>query len=125
MMSFFFSPGAADGRSLCADDLALPTPASTLDALFQLVASGIGIACVLSFYATQQIANGPVVSVLREYVDHNEVVRAIWPSSQYQSQKLRAFVDFLAGSVLQSSMEVTFWNESKRKIITGINQKNL
>ena len=87
------------------NDLALPTTAmaSTLDALVQLAASGVGIACVPSFCASQQIASGSLVRVLEGYVDRTEVVRAIWPSSQYQSPKLKAFIDFLAESVLPSS----------------------
>jgi DNA-binding transcriptional LysR family regulator len=31
-------------------------------------------------------------------------VRAIWPSSQYQSPKLRAFIDFLAENILPKSL---------------------
>jgi DNA-binding transcriptional LysR family regulator len=87
------------------NDLALPATAmaSTLDALVQLAASGVGIACVPSFCAGQQIVSGSLVRVLEEYVDRTEVVRAIWPSSQYQSPKLKAFIDFLAESVLPSS----------------------
>jgi DNA-binding transcriptional LysR family regulator len=92
--------------SVMVNDLVLPTTAmvSTLDALVQLAASGVGIACVPSFCATPQIESGSLVSILKEYVDRNEVVRAIWPSSQYQSPKLKVFIDFLAESVLPSSM---------------------
>ena len=89
------------------NDLVLPTTAmaSTLDALVQLAESGVGVACVPNFCARRQIAAGSLVSVLKEYVDRTEVVRAIWPSSQYQSPKLRAFIDFLAENVLPRSLE--------------------
>jgi DNA-binding transcriptional LysR family regulator len=88
------------------NDHVLPTTAmaSTLDALVQLAESGVGVACVPSFCAKRQIADGSLVSILKEYVDRTEVVRAIWPASQYQSPKLRAFIDFVAANVLPKSM---------------------
>jgi DNA-binding transcriptional LysR family regulator len=87
------------------NDLVLPAAAvvSTLDALVQLAESGVGIACVPNFCVTRQIADGSLVAILKEHVDRSEVVRAIWPSSQYQSPKLRAFIDFLAENVLPKS----------------------
>jgi DNA-binding transcriptional LysR family regulator len=78
--------------------------ASTLDALVHLAESGVGIACVPNFCARGQIADGSLVNVLKEYVDRVEVVRAMWPSSRYQSPKLRAFIDFLAGNLLPRSV---------------------
>jgi DNA-binding transcriptional LysR family regulator len=92
--------------SAMVNDLVLPTTAmaSTLDALVQLAESGVGVACVPNFCARRQIAAGSLVSVLKEYVDRTEVVRAIWPSSQYQSPKLRAFIDFLAENILPKSL---------------------
>jgi len=88
-----------------ANDFALPTTAmaSTLDALVQLAESGVGIACVPNFCARQKIINGSLVSVLNEYVARTEVVRAIWPSSRYQSPKLTVFIDFLAKNLLPRS----------------------
>jgi len=88
--------------SAMVSDLVLPITAmaSTLDALVHLAESGVGIACVPNFCATRQIAHGSLVNVLKEYVDRVEVVRAMWPSSRYQSPKLRAFIDFLAGNLL-------------------------
>jgi len=87
------------------NDLVLPAAAvvSTLDALVQLAESGVGIACVPNFCVTRQIADGSLVAILKEHVSRTEVVRAIWPSSQYQSPKLRAFIDFLAENVLPKS----------------------
>jgi len=92
--------------SAMANDLVLPTTAmaSTLDALVHLAESGVGIACVPNFCARGQIADGSLVNVLKEYVDRVEVVRAMWPSSRYQSPKLRAFIDFLAGNLLPRSV---------------------
>jgi len=90
-------------------DWALPTTAtaSTLDALIHLAVSGAGVACVPDFCATQKIAAGSLVSVLKDSVDRVEVVRAMWPSSRYQSPKLRAFIDFLAANTLPKSLPST------------------
>jgi DNA-binding transcriptional LysR family regulator len=92
--------------SAMVNDLVLPTTAmaSTLDALVHLAESGVGIACVPNFCARRQVADGSLVNVLKEYVDRVEVVRAMWPSSRYQSPKLRAFIDFLAGNILPRSL---------------------
>ena len=94
--------------SAMVNDLVLPTTAvaSTLDALVHLAESGVGIACVPNFCARRQIGNGSLVSVLKEYVDRVEVVRAMWPSSQYQSPKLRVFIYFLAENVLPRSVPI-------------------
>lgn len=94
--------------SAMVNDLVLPTTAvaSTLDALVHLAEFGVGIACVPNFCARRQIGNGSLVSVLKEYVDRVEVVRAMWPSSQYQSPKLRVFIYFLAENVLPRSVPI-------------------
>jgi DNA-binding transcriptional LysR family regulator len=92
--------------SAMVNDLVLPATAvaSTLDALIHLAESGVGIACVPNFCAKRQIGNGSLVSILKEYVDRVEVVRAMWPSSRYKSPKLRAFIDFLAENILPRSV---------------------
>jgi DNA-binding transcriptional LysR family regulator len=92
--------------SAMVNDLVLPTTAtvSTLDALVHLAESGVGVACVPNYCARRQIADGSLVNVLKEYIDRVEVVRAMWPSSRYESPKLRAFIDFLAGNLLPRSV---------------------
>jgi DNA-binding transcriptional LysR family regulator len=89
-------------------DLVLPTTAtaSTIDALIYLAERGVGIACVPDFCIRQQIADGSLVSVLREHVDHTEVIRAMWPSSRYLSPKLRVFIDFLAENLLPKVLSI-------------------
>jgi len=101
-----FAPSALD------NDLTLPTTvtASTFDALVRLAMSGIGIACVPNFCAIRQMAHGTLVRVLDTHVDRVEVVRAMWPSTRYESPKLRAFVDFLAGNLLRRSAETNLEN---------------
>jgi DNA-binding transcriptional LysR family regulator len=88
--------------SAIVNDLALPATAiaSTLDALVHLAQSGVGIACVPNFCARRQIEEGSLVNILEEHIDRVEVVRAMWPASRYQSPKLRAFIDYLAGNLL-------------------------
>jgi DNA-binding transcriptional LysR family regulator len=88
--------------SATTNDLVLPTTAtaSTVDALIYLVEHGVGIACVPDFCIRQQIADGSLVSVLKEDVDDTEVIRAMWPSSRYLSPKLRVFIDFLTENLL-------------------------
>jgi DNA-binding transcriptional LysR family regulator len=85
-----------------ANDLVLPTAAtaSTFDALVQMAESGVGITCVPDFCARRQITDGSLVNVLKDDIERLEIVRAMWPSSRYQSPKLRAFIDFLAGHLL-------------------------
>jgi DNA-binding transcriptional LysR family regulator len=76
-----------------------------------LAERGVGIACVPDFCIRQQIADGSLVSVLREHVDHTEVIRAMWPSSRYLSPKLRVFIDFLAENLVQKVSSIRKANE--------------
>jgi DNA-binding transcriptional LysR family regulator len=83
------------------DDFPLPIAAvaSTVEALVYLAEQGVGIACVPDFCVRRQVADGSLVSILREHIDDAEVIRAMWPSSRYVSPKLRVFIDFVAGNL--------------------------
>lgn len=85
-------------QSAAISDCVLPPAAmaSTFDALIHLAESGVGVACVPDFCVWRQIKGGTLVSILNGSIDRVEVVRAMWPSSQYPSPKLRVFLDFLA-----------------------------
>jgi DNA-binding transcriptional LysR family regulator len=48
----------------------------------------------------RQIAKGSLIKVLDEFVEHSGIFRAVWPSSQYMSPKLRAFVDYLSAHLI-------------------------
>ncbi|MEI9983817.1 MAG: hypothetical protein WDN69_11770 [Aliidongia sp.] len=48
-----------------------------------LAEAGIGLACVPDFSIRRQLADGSLVTVLDEYIDHKGVFRAVWPSSRY------------------------------------------
>jgi DNA-binding transcriptional LysR family regulator len=89
-------------RSTTAKEPALPTTAvsSTVEPLIALAEFGLGLACVPDFGVRRQVADGSLVIVLSEYIEHAGVVRAVWPSSRYLSPKLRVFVDFLVEHLL-------------------------
>lgn len=86
-------------RTALGHDVALPITAasSTVEPLISLAQFGVGVACVPDFAIRPQIADGSLVTILGDYIDHTGVFRAVWPSSRYLSPKVRAFVDFLAG----------------------------
>jgi DNA-binding transcriptional LysR family regulator len=89
-------------------DLVLPTAAtaSTVDALIYLAEHGVGIACVPDFCVRRQVADGSLVSVLKDHMNHMEVVRAMWPSSRYVCPKLRVFIDFLSENLLAEAPSI-------------------
>lgn len=85
-------------------DIELPIAAAvtTIEPLVSLAELGIGLACVPDFAVRRQVAEGSLVRILDEYIEHIGVVSAVWPSSQHRSPKLRAFVDYMAGHLLKS-----------------------
>jgi DNA-binding transcriptional LysR family regulator len=85
-------------------DIELPISAAvtTIEPLVSLAELGIGLACVPDFAVRRQVAEGSLVRILNEYIEHVGVVSAVWPSSQHRSPKLRAFVDYMAGHLLRS-----------------------
>lgn len=87
------------------NDVALPVTASasTVEPLIALAEEGLGVTCVPNFAIRRQLADGSLVTVLDEYVEHSGVFRAVWPSSPYVSPKLRVFVDFLAANLLPAA----------------------
>ncbi|MDB5848599.1 MAG: Transcriptional regulator, LysR family protein, partial [Rhodoferax sp.] len=87
-------PLAVDGVAL---DLDLPATAvaSTIEPLVHLAEQGLGITCVPDFAVRRQIAEGTLVCVLDDYIDHAGWFRAVWPSGRHLSPKVRVFVDFM------------------------------
>jgi DNA-binding transcriptional LysR family regulator len=85
-------------------DVALPisAAATTIEPLVSLAELGIGVACVPDFAVRRQVAEGSLVRILGEYIEHIGVVSAVWPSSQHRSPKLRVFVDYMAEHLLKS-----------------------
>jgi DNA-binding transcriptional LysR family regulator len=89
-------------RSATTCDMAIPTTAvaSTFEPLIALAEAGVGIACVPDFMVRQQLDQKTLVSVLGDYVESTEALRAVWPSSRYLSPRLRAFIDFMAAHLV-------------------------
>jgi DNA-binding transcriptional LysR family regulator len=77
-------------------DLPVSAAVTTIEPLVSLAELGIGLACVPNFAVRRQIAEGSLVRVLDEYIEHIGVFSAVWPASQHRSPKLRAFVDYMA-----------------------------
>jgi DNA-binding transcriptional LysR family regulator len=84
-------------------DIALPVSAAstTIEPLVSLAELGIGVACVPDFTVRRQVAEGSLVRILSEYIEHIGVITAVWPSSQHRSPKLRAFVDYMSEHLLK------------------------
>ena len=84
-------------------DVVLPVSAaaSTLEPLISLAEAGLGLVCVPDFAIRRQLADGALVTVLGEHIEHKGVFRAVWPSSRYVAPKLRVFIDFLAAHLFE------------------------
>jgi DNA-binding transcriptional LysR family regulator len=83
-------------------ELPISAAATTIEPLVSLAELGIGIACIPDFAVRRQVAEGSLVRILDEYIEHIGVFSAVWPSSQHRSPKLRAFVDYMAQHLLKS-----------------------
>jgi DNA-binding transcriptional LysR family regulator len=77
-------------------DLPVSAAVTTIEPLVSLAGLGLGLACVPNFAVRRQIAEGSLVRVLDEYIEHIGVFSAVWPASQQRSPKLRVFVDYMA-----------------------------
>ena len=86
-------------------DVTLPNTAacSTIEPLVAFAEQGLGLACVPDFAISRQVAEGRLIVVLSEFIDHAGVFRAVWPSSRFLSPKIRSFVDFLADHLFHSA----------------------
>jgi DNA-binding transcriptional LysR family regulator len=88
--------------STMADDFILPvtTASSAIEPLVSLAKQGFGVACVPEFAVQHLIDAGSLVSVLGQYLEHEDVQRAVWPSGRLVCPKLKAFVGFLVHHLL-------------------------
>ncbi len=57
---------------------------------------GQGVACVPGFWVQEHLNGGALEQILDDQTSNERAVSAVWPSGQRPSQKLTAFVDFLA-----------------------------
>ncbi|HEX6535234.1 MAG TPA: LysR substrate-binding domain-containing protein [Gemmatimonadaceae bacterium] len=85
-------------------EVAVPATAvaSTIEPLVCMAESGLGIACVPDFTIRRQLADGTLLTVLDDHVEHTGHLRLLWPSNRYVTAKLRAFVDFMAENLLRT-----------------------
>src|ERR1700694_4644155 len=90
-------------------DIELPLSAAvtTIEPLVSLAERGVGLACVPNFAVRRQVAEGSLVKILDEYIEHIGAFSALWPSSQHYSPKLRAFVDYMAKHLFPNSPSQT------------------
>ncbi|WP_069335603.1 LysR substrate-binding domain-containing protein [Sphingobium yanoikuyae] len=70
--------------------------ATAIDPLVHLTVAGYGIACLPPFAIRQELADGRLVSLLKENVCEVDQFNILWPASRQVTPKLRAFVDFIA-----------------------------
>jgi DNA-binding transcriptional LysR family regulator len=98
-------PLVKDGRRI---DIDLPrgTVVNTIEPLIDMVAAGLGIACLPDFAIEEELRSGNFKVVLGEYSRHEGMFRILWPSSRHMSSKLRVFVNFM-GNTLLSGRQLT------------------
>jgi DNA-binding transcriptional LysR family regulator len=68
------------------------------DMLAAAAAQGLGICCEPDFIVAAELAAGRLVPILPGYTPPVTSIHAVYPSRRHLSAKVRAFVDFLAGS---------------------------
>jgi DNA-binding transcriptional LysR family regulator len=88
-------------------DLPISAAATTIEPLVSLAELGIGLACVPNFAVRRQVAEGSLVRILDEYIEHIGAFSALWPSSRHYSPKLRAFVDYMAEHLFPKTPQQT------------------
>lgn len=98
-------PLLRDGQPI---DIDLPHTAvvNTIEPLIDMVAAGLGIACLPDFAIEGELRSGKFKVVLEEHTRHEGMFHILWPSSRHMSSKLRAFVDFM-GSNLFTGQQIT------------------
>jgi len=88
-------------------DLPISAAVTTIEPLVSLAELGIGLACVPNFAVRRQVAEGSLVRILDEYIEHIGAFSALWPSSRHYSPKLRAFVDYMAEHLFPKTPQQT------------------
>ena len=73
--------------------------ANTIEPLIEMVAAGLGIACLPDFAIEEELRSGKFRVVLEQHTRHEGMFRILWPSSRHMSSKLRTFVDFMCAKL--------------------------
>ena len=68
---------------------------NNMEALRGATVLGLGIGYMPDFLVRDDIRNGTLRLVLKDYLEHEGQFSVLWPSSKQLSPKLRVFVDFL------------------------------
>ena len=84
-------------------ELPISAAVTTIEPLVSLAERSIGLACVPDFAVRRHVAEGSLVQIMDEFIEHIGAVSAVWPSSQHCSPKLRAFVDYMAEHLLSKA----------------------
>jgi DNA-binding transcriptional LysR family regulator len=82
-------------------DVPLPiaAAASTLAPLLEMAEADCGITCVPDFTVEPSVKAGRLVRVLDDFLDHENVFRAVWPSSRHIAPRLRVFLDYFGANL--------------------------
>jgi DNA-binding transcriptional LysR family regulator len=80
---------------------------STAEAAIDATKAGFGITRMLGYQVAEAIAEGSLVRLLRDYEVEPWPVHLLYPSGPHPAPKLRAFVDFAAPRLRQSTDRVT------------------
>lgn len=78
------------------DAIPVTVAVSTLAPLLEMAESGAGIACLPDFFVAASLRGGRLEIVLDSEFHHENVFRAVWPSSRNMAPRLRVFIDHMA-----------------------------
>ncbi|MFZ6743683.1 LysR family transcriptional regulator [Undibacterium sp. JH2W] len=73
---------------------------NNIEALIMSASLGLGLAYLPDFVVREQIKKADLQIVLNDYTQVQGVFSLLWPSSRYQSPKLRVFVDFVCSNIV-------------------------
>lgn len=90
----------AAGDDLPAD-FQIPTSivCNNLGARVRFALEGLGIAYLPDFAINDNLSNGSLVHVLKDYPGAIDSFQVLWPSGRYPAPKVRAFIDFLVANL--------------------------
>ncbi len=74
------------------------TASNSIDVLITMACEGLGLACLPDFAIRDRLADGSLCATPGQPEVPSGTFRILWPSSRQLSPKLRAFVDFMAGT---------------------------
>jgi len=75
--------------------LRTPLVSTTIESLNHVVHEGLGIACLPDYMVRESVAQGRLLRVLDDYLEHQGSFWMLWPSSRHASAKLRVFIDHM------------------------------